>query len=168
MSVNQPLAIWNAVIATLKAGAQSGQPLALVGFRPTSVFDGIYVDKKDIPPGAYPAIMAELDENDEQFFTTGAPPALVSDFKIFLSIQLWESKPNKGIAGDSTLNPQVFGILQLESAVKNLLQADMSLGGTLGLQKISFPKTKYFFETFPIREAKMSVTLRNQLTTTSH
>lgn len=166
-NANQALAIWNAVINTLKNACASGQPLHGF-FNATSIYDGIYVGKKDLPPGSFPAIMAELDENDEQWATVGTPPQIFSDFKIYLSIMMWESRPNKGITGDTSITPNVIGLLQLESAVKNLLQTDMSLGNTLGLQKITFPRTKYFFETYPIREAKISVTLRNQLASTGH
>lgn len=162
MSANQTLAIWNAVIATLKAATASGQALDFM--KPTSIFDGVYVSKGDLPQGQYPAIIAELDQDDEQFGPVAANPVILSDFKMFLSCMVYESKPNKGITGDAGIT----GLLAFVSAVKNVLQADMTLGHTSGLQKISFPHTQFFFETYPIREAKISVTLRNQLTTITH
>lgn len=160
------LRIWQAVLATLRAAQAPGQPLEFVPAN--SIFDGIYPKLDDMPQQAYPAIVLELDEDDERFFTTGTPPAVKSDFKIFVSCLVREARPNKGISGDPDLDTPLVGLLAFVDAVKNVLQGDQTLGNTLGLQKISFPKAPFFFEQYPIRECKISATLENQLTTQTH
>lgn len=164
--MSSKLTLWSAVLSTLQAAQVSGHPLSFV---PTnSIFDGIYPNLHDLPPAAFPAIVMEPDQDDEKFFTTGVPPAINSQFKIFISCLVKEAKFNKGISGDATLTPALTGILAFADAVKNVLQADQTLGGATGLQKIYFPTSKFFFESYPIRECKISVILESQLTTTSH
>lgn len=164
--MSSKLILWDSVLSTLQAAQAVGQPLEFVPAN--SIYDGIYPNLHDLPPGSFPAIVMEPDQDDEKFFTTGQPPALKSDFKIFISCMVRESKFNKGISGDSTLIPPVIGILEFVDAVKQVLQKDQTLGGALGLQKLWFPTSKFFFESYPIRECKISVILESQLTTQSH
>lgn len=164
--MSSKLTLWNAVKATLQAAQVSGQPLDFVPAN--SLFDGIYPNLHDLPPAAFPAIIMEPDQDDEKFFTTGQPPAIKSDFKIFISCMIREAKFNKGITGDNTISPVAIGILAFVDAVKNVLQTDQTLSNALGLQKVSFPTARFFFEAYPIRECKISVLLESQLTTQSH
>lgn len=164
MATSHTLDIWNAVLATLQAAQVSGQPLDFV----RTIFDGIYPSLHDLPMGSYPAIVMEPDDVDEKFFTTGVPPALKSDFKIFISVIVKEAKFNKGISGDDSISPRAVGILELVDRVKGVLQKDMTLGGVQGLQKLWFPKSTFFYEGYPLRECKMQCVFDSQLTTTSH
>lgn len=162
--MSSKLNIFNAVVATLRAANATGQPLAFV----KNIHPGVFPTMMDLPAQAYPAIVVELNNDPEKFFTTGTPPAVKSDFGIFVSCLVFESKPAFGIIGDATQSPPVIGILEMVDKVKNILQADMTLGGGLGMQKIMFPQTNFSFLFYPVREAKTAVTLENQLTTTSH
>lgn len=164
--MSSKLTLWSAVLSTLQAAQAVGQPLNFIPAN--SIFDGVYPNLHDLPPGAFPAIVMEPDTDDEKFFTTGQPPAINSQFKIFISCMLREAKFNKGISGDATQSPAVVGILAMVDAVKNVLQTDQTLNNALGLQKIYFPTARFFFEAYPIRECKISMTMESQLTTQSH
>lgn len=162
--MSSKLNIFNAVVAKLQAAKITGQPLAFV----KNIYPGVFPTMMDLPAQSYPAIVIELNEDLEQFFTTGMPPAVKSGFGLFLSCLVHEAKPALGIIGDATQTPPVIGLLQMVDTVKNVLQSDMTLGGGLGMQKIMFPDTKFSFLFYPVREAKTKVMLENQLTTTSH
>lgn len=162
--MSSKLTIWNAVKATLVAA--QGSSLSFVPAN--SIFDGIYPSLHDLPMNAFPMIVMEPDEDDEKYFTTGTPPAIKSEFRIFISCLVKEAKFNKGIVGDATLSPRAVGLLEFVDAVKNVLQTDQSLGNTTGLQKLYFQKSHFFYEAYPIRECKISVVLESQLTTQSH
>ncbi len=164
--MSSKLTLWNAVLTTLQAAQASGQPLSYVPAN--SIYDGLYPNLHDLPPGSFPAIMMEPDQDDEKFFTTGVNPSINSQFKMSISCLVREGKFNKGISGDATQTPPAIGILQLVDAVKNVLQLDQTLNSADGLQKLYFPTTKYFFEAYPIREGKITMILESQLRTTTH
>lgn len=165
MSTSHTLDIWNAVLTTLQAAQGVGNPLFFVN----KIYDGIYPSLHDLPMGSFPAIVMEPDDVDEKFFTTGTPPAVKSDFKIFISCIVKEAKFNKGVSGDDTLLPnRLVGLLEMVDRVKGVLQKDMTLGGVQGLQKLWFPKSTYFYEGYPLRECKMQCVFDSQLTTESH
>lgn len=165
MSNTSKQVIWNAVLSTLQAAQAGGQPLAFVGAN--SIYDGLYPDLNALPPESFPAIFMEPDEDDEAWFTVGMAPSIKSIFKINISCMVMESQFNKGISGDATQSPRLVGLLEFVDTVKQVLQADMSLG-LASMQKVYFPKARYFFEAYPIRECKISVVLESQLTTTTH
>lgn len=150
-------AIWNAAVTALKAGTAVGHPLAFM--KSNSVFEGL---RTNIPQGAYPAIVLEPDNDSEANFTE--PNGLKSLFRVFVTCQVYHTQFDKGIIGDSS----VTGILDFVDAVKNVLQADQTLGALVGQVKIKFPETTFFFESYPIREAKIIVEFTNILTATTH
>jgi hypothetical protein len=160
--MSSKLDIFNAVVSVLNAAKATGQPLAFV----KNIYPGVFPRMMDLPAQSFPAIVVELDDDQEIFFTTGTPPALRSDFKLFVSCLVYEAKPNLGIIGDPANG--VTGILEFVDKVKNVLQADMTLGGGLGMQKVQFPAAPASFIYYPVREVKINVTLSSQLTTTSH
>ena len=162
--MSSKLNIFNAAIAKLRAANMAGQPLSFV----KNIYPGVFPTLMDLPAQSYPAIVVELNDDPEKFFTTGTPPALKSDFGLFVSCLVFEAKPAVGIIGDATHTPPIVGLLEFVDAVKNVLQADMTLGGGIGMQKVYFPDTKFSFLFYPTREAKIHVTLESQLTTTSH
>ena len=162
--MSSKLNIYNAVITTLKAAQAAGQPLAFV----KNIFTGYFDALDNVPAQGWPAIVVEVDGDDEKYFTTGTTPAIKSDFKLFVSCVIKEAKPGLGIIGDATQKPPVIGLLEFVDKVKNVLQADMTLGGGLGMQKVMFPQTQFSFLFYPVREGKIHVTLDSQLTTTSH
>ena len=162
--MSSKLNIYNAVIARLNAGKVAGQPLDFV----KNIYAGYLDALVNLPAQSYPNIVVEVDGDEEKFFTTGVPPAIKSDFKVFVFCRVFESQPAAGLIGDATLTPAVIGLIEFVDKVKNWIQADMTLGGGLGMQKIMFPTTPNSFMFYPIREAKIHVTLDSQLTTTSH
>lgn len=162
--MSSKLNIFNAVVAKLNAAKAGSGSLAFV----KNIYPGVFPTLMDMPAQSYPAIVIELDDDQEDFFTTGTPPAVKSKFKLFVSCLVFEAKPNIGIIGDATATPPIIGLLEFVDRVKQVLQADMTLGGGIGMQKVSFPAAPSSFLFYPVRETKIHVTLENQLTTTSH
>ena len=162
--MSSKLTILNAVMSTLKAAQATGQPLEFV----KNIYGGYFDALNNLPAQSYPNIVVEVDGDDEKFFTTGTPPALKSDFKIFVFCRVFETMPSTSLFGDHTVTPPVYGLVEFVDTVKQVLQADMTLGNTQGMQKLSFPAAPFSFMFYPIREAKLHVTLDSQLTTTSH
>ena len=156
--------IYKKVIATLQAAQAGSGSLSFV----KNIYSSYFTSILQAPAQAFPAIVIEPDNDMEKFFTTGTPPALKSDFKIFVSCVVSEADPTAGLLGDATQTPPIIGLMDFVDRVKEVLQADMTLGGGLGMQKISFPAAPFSYIFFPIRECKLNVTLESQLTTTAH
>ena len=162
--MSSKLTIFKAALAKINAARQPGQPLAFV----KNVYPGVFPGLTDMPAQAYPCIVIEVDNDEEKYFTTGMPPALKSDFKLFVSCLVFEAKPAVGLVGDAAAVPPVVGLIEFVDTLKNVLQADMTLGNAQGMQKVMFPACPFSFLFYPVREAKLNVTLESQLTTNSH
>jgi hypothetical protein len=162
--MSSKLNIYKAVLASLTAAQAGSGSLSFV----KNIYNNAFTDPIQIPANACPAIMLEPDEDDEEFFTTGTPPALKSKFKIFIGCVLYEASPGAGLIGDPAHTPPIIGLIEFKDRVKQILQSDMTLGGGLGMQKISFPSAKFHYANYPMRECKISVLLESQLTTTAH
>ena len=155
--------IWNAAYATLVAAQGSGNPLAAV--TAGNIYQGV---RTSIPQDSYPIIIMEPDDDDETPFVQ--PVGIESVFRFFVSCQILYADWEKALSGDS--DSGAIGLLTFVDAVKNVLQAGVYPGlNPLGLsfvRKLWFPKTTFFFEAFPIREAKITVAVTNLITAQGH
>ena len=158
------LNIYNAVLATLNTAKAPGGQLAFVN----NIYNNGFTTVGQIPPNACPAIEVEPFSDSEEWFTAGVAPALLSKFKVFVECILYESSPGAGVIGDASQTPPVIGILEFMDRVKQVLQADMTLGGGLGMQKVSFPEAPIYYVQYPMRQAKITVLLESQLATNAH
>lgn len=161
MSNSYEVDIWNAVKAKLVAAQVAGQPLAYVAA--TSLFEGL----RPIPVNCAPAIVMEPGQTVDQFFLE--PNGLKALHRLMVFCIVNHAVVSKAILGDAT--QQFVGILDLASAVKNVLQADQKLGGASGgrITKVRFPLTQYVPPSadYPMREAHITVEVEVQLTTTT-
>ncbi len=153
----QNVAIWNAVIAKLQAAQASGGALSYVATN--SLYQG-WSDK--IPQGAFPVIIIEPETDDEAWILQQFKLKSIFKFKIVCMVK--HSVFNKAVVGDAN----TVGILNMAKDVKNVLQADQTLGNITNLEKIRFPQTKYFFQDYPIREAQINIEAESILSSTGH
>ena len=159
-------AVHAAIVAKIQAAQATGQPLAIV--RSTSFFPAIFPTFAALAPEAYPAITLMPERGKTKFFTTGVPPALADGFMFKIVLAVREGKPVLGLLGDPTQSPPVVGLYDLEAALKNVIEADQSLGGTQGVQKVLCVDDEYDYTFYPTVLQKITVNVTGQLTTQSH
>jgi len=159
-------AIHNAIAAKIIAAQAVGQPLAFVAA--SSFFPAIFPKVEDINPNAYPIITIMPDRGREKFFTTGTPPAVSDTFVFKIIIGVREGKPGLAFLGDSTQVPPVKGLYDFETAIKNVLETDQTLGNTQGVQKVLCIDDEYKYEYYPAVFQAITFAVTGQLTTQSH
>ncbi len=159
-----------ALAAKITAALALGQPLAFVA--PGSFFKAAYPDFHALPPDAYPAIMLMPDRGREKFFTTGDPPAVLDGFlfKLVIAQQEGDAGSGAGFLGDAALNPPLVGLYDFESAIKDVIETDQSLGGAAGgrVQKVLCTDDDYKYDYYPTVMQEIIVMVTGQLTTRSH
>ena len=159
MSNSYEVDIWNAIAAKIVAAQVSGQPLDYVAS--TSFFEGL----RPIPINAPPALVMEPGQTMDQFFME--PHGIKALHRLMIFCFVNHAVVSKSILGDA--GQSAVGILDLASAVKNVLQADQKLGGASSgrITKVRFPFTQYVppSRDYPMREAHITVEIEAQLTT---
>ena len=143
--MSSKLQIYKAVLNTLNTAKAGSGPLSFV----KNIYSSYFTTILQLPAQSFPAIVIEPDNDAEQFFTTGTPPALRSDFKIFVSCIISEGAPGAGLLGDSTQTPPIIGMFEFVDKVKQVLQADMTLGGGIGMQKNQLSRRAVFVHILP-------------------
>lgn len=154
MADSTELLLWKQVVTVLTAGMVAGQPLEFV----KTLYEGVPAEQ--IPSNAFPMMILELDDEQDEPFTV---PNRVME-KTKFKLECWINHPvyKSQIVGDGTN----YGILDFTQRAKNVLQADQTLGGIAGQIKLRFPRTVYLLEHLPARGAQISVELWTVVTTT--
>lgn len=143
--------VWNAIKDLLTTSKTSGI---------LTYVKGIFEGARELPNGAFPAILMEPDETEETLHTTAGIATkyrLVQRISIHCMIEHLEL--DHQIVGDGAA---IHGIYDLTSDVKNVLQATPKLG-LVGenILWIRFPNTRYFFDNFPVREAIITAEIQS-------
>ena len=140
--------IWNALKERIVA-AQSG---GLLGYVKTkSLYEGI---RENIPSGAFPVIVMEVDNNSEEPHTV--PQRILMRFKFLFTCAIEHMDVDKQIVGDGNIR----GIVDIANDMKNVLAGSFQnkLGlGPDGVHWVRFPDTQYFVDDYPIRQAVVTV-----------
>ena len=144
--------VWIAIRDLLLAAKVNGQQMDYV----KGIFEGV----RELPNGAFPAVILEPDETEETLHTVAGASSkyrLVQRISIHCMIEHLEL--DHQIIGDGAA---IQGIYDLVSDVKNVLQTPAKLGlDGENVLWVRFPNTRYFFDNFPIREAVITAEIES-------
>ena len=142
--------VWIAIRDLLVASKTSG---ILVYVK--NIFEGV----REVPDGSHPSITLEPDETEEQEHTVAGLSSKVRIIqRINIHCEIEHMELDKQIIGDGSDQ----GIMDLVADVKNTLKAVSKLGlSGENVLWIRFPSTRYFFDSFPTREAVITAQIES-------